>query len=391
MRFQFSEEQERFRQEVRDFLDRELPPDWEVVEPIPEEELDSEEGWAFCLSLRRKMVERGWLSLCWPREYGGQERSRVEYTILRDEIVYRGAPGLETFGSMMLSPVLLAYGTEEQKRRHLPPIARGEIQWCQGFSEPNAGSDLASLSMRAVEDGDYFVIDGQKCWTSLAYRADWGFFLVRTGPTVPKHKGLSFILVDMRTPGITMSPVHDLLGQRHWNEVFFEGVRVPKENLVGEKNQGWYVAKTILGHERVAIETYAIARRGLDRLIQYVKERDTLARNPVIRQKLAALATEVEVSQLLCYRTAWLQDKGLEPEYEASVGKVLAQNLLLHVAEAGLQVLGLYGQLGKGSKWAPLDGVIERAYLGHPPWAFAGGSPEIQRNVIATVGLGLPR
>ncbi len=391
MEFRLSEEQESFRQEVQDFFDGGLPPGWVVAEFIPDSELESDEDWSFCLSMRHKMAEKGWLSLWWPREYGGQERSLVEFGILREEVFYRGAPGFDGFASVMLAPVLLAYGTGEQKRKYLPRIARGEGQWCQGFSEPNAGSDLASLSMRAVEDGDYFVVDGQKCWTSMGHRADWGFFLVRTEPTVPKHKGLSFLLVDMKSPGITISPVYNLLGHRHWNEVFFEGVRVPKENLVGEKNQGWDVATALLNHERVGIEIYAVSRRALDHLLRYVRERDTLARNPVIRQKLAALATEADIARLLCYHSVWLQDKGLSPAYEASMGKVFANGFLMHVAEAGLQISGLYGQLGEDSKWAPLDGVIERLYLTLPPWTLASGSPEVQKNIIATMGLGLPR
>jgi alkylation response protein AidB-like acyl-CoA dehydrogenase len=391
MRFQFSEEQERFRQEVRDFFDRELPANWTVGEWLPEESLETEDDWALFSSLRRKMAEKGWLSMWWPKEYGGQERSRVEFAILREEIFYRGVPGFDGFGSMMLAPLLLTYGTEEQKRKHLPRIARAEVRWCQGFSEPNAGSDLASLTTRAVEDGDYFVINGQKCWTSVGHRADWVFLLVRTDPTVPKHKGLSFLLVDLKTPGITMNPVYNLLGHRHWNEVFFDGVSVPKENLVGEKNQGWYVAAALLNIERSAIETCAGLRRALDRLLSYVKERDTLASNPVIRQKLAALATKVEVCRLLCYRTVWLEDKGLNPAYESSMGKAFAADLIPEVADAGLQVLGLYGQLGRGSKWAPLNGAVEQVYLAYPPWALAGGSPEAQKNIIATMGLGLPR
>lgn len=391
MDFQFSEEQERFRQEVRAFLDRELPPDWMVAEFIPETEIETEEDWAFCLSLQRKMAEKGWLSLWWPEEYGGQGCSQVDYTILREEIIYRGAPGFDGMGSMMLAPVLLAYGTEEQKRKHLPPIARGEIRWCEGFSEPNAGSDLASLTMRAVEDGDYFVVDGQKCWTTLAHRADWGFFLVRTDPNSRRHKGLSFLLVDMRTPGITINPVYNPLGHRHWNEIFFDGVRVPKENLLGEKNQGWYVAITLLNQERLGIEGCAGCKRALDRLIQYVRQKESLAKNPIIRHKLAALATEVEVCRLFCYHAAWMQDRGLNPIHEASMGKSFINDVMLHVADAGLEILGLYGQLGKGSKWAPVGGTIAQAYLSYPPWTIASGSPEIQKNIIATMGLRLPR
>jgi alkylation response protein AidB-like acyl-CoA dehydrogenase len=391
MDFQFSEEQERFRQEVRDFLDRELPPDWAVTELIPEHDLDTEEGWAFCLSLQRKMAEKGWLSLCWPKEYGGQERSRIEYAILREEIYYRGAPGFDGIGAMMLAPVLLAYGTEEQKRKHLPPIAGGEVKWCQGFSEPDAGSDLASVNTRAVEDGDYFIIDGQKCWTTMGHRANWGFFLVRTDPNAAKHRGLSFLLVDMKTPGITINPVYSPLGHRHWNEIFFDGVRVPKENLLGEKNRGWYVATAILNNERLSIEHYAICKRALDRLIQYVGQKEALANNPVIRYKLATLATEVELCRLFCYRAVWMQDKGLNPIHEASMGKSFADDVKVHIADAGLEILGLYGQLGPGSKWAPLGGTIEATYLSYPPWTISSGSQEIQKNIIATVGLGLPR
>ena len=381
----------RFRQEVRDFLGKEMPPDWMAVEFNPEQELETEEDWAFGRSLRRKMAEKGWLSLWWPKEYGGQGRSRIDYIILREEIFYRGAVGFDGLACIMLAPVLLAYGTEEQKRKHLTPIARGEVQWCQGFSEPNAGSDLASVTMRAREDGDYFVVDGQKCWTAMGQYADWGFFLVRTDPNAAKHRGLSFLLVYMKTLGISMNPVYNLLGHPHWNEVFFDGVRVPKENLVGGKNQGWYVATNVLNSERVSIEQYAICRRALDRLLQYVKQKEPLAENPVIRHKLAALATEAEVCRLFCYHTAWMQDKGLNPIHEASMGKSFADDVMVHIADAGLQILGLYGQLGRGSKWAPLAGTIEATYLTYPPWTIGSGSQEIQKNIIAIIGLRLPR
>ena len=391
MDFEFSEEQERFRQEVRDFLDTELPPDWMVVEFNPEHELETDEDWAFCLSLRRKMAAKGWLSLWWPKEYGGLGRPRIEFAIFREEIFYRGAVGFDGLACIMLAPALLAYGTEEQRRKYLPPIARGEVQWCQGFSEPDAGSDLASVTMRAVEHGNYFIVDGQKCWTSFGHRADWGFFLVRTDPSVAKHRGLSFFLVDMKTPGITINPVYNLLGHRHWNEVFFDGVQVPKENLVGGKNRGWYVATHILNNERLGIEQYAICRRALDRLTQYVRQNKALANNPIIRHKLAALATEVEICRLFCYHTAWMQDKGLNPIHEASMGKSFSDDVMVHLASAGPEILGPYGQLGRGSKWAPLDGTIEATYLTYPPWTIGSGSQEIQKNIIATLGLRLPR
>lgn len=372
-------------------MDEVLPGDWMIAESLPEQELESEEYWSFCLSVRRKMAEKGWLSLWWPKEYGGQERSMIEFTILREEIFYRAAPGFDNPGVVMLPSALLTYGTEEQKRKHLTSIARGEVQWCQGFSEPNAGSDLASLTMSAIEDEDYFIVDGQKCWTTMGHRADWGFFLVRTDAGAARHKGLSLLLVDMKTPGISMNPVYNLLGHHHWSEVFFDQFRVPRSNLLGEKNHGWSVATTILNNERVVIEACAMCKRALDWMIRYVKETGTLAKNPIVRHKLATLATKVEVSRLLCYRTAWLQDKGLNPVHEASMGKVFANDLLVHVADAGLQVLGLYGHLAEDSKWAPLSGVLERIYLAYPPWTIAGGSPEIQKSIIATIGLRLPK
>jgi alkylation response protein AidB-like acyl-CoA dehydrogenase len=391
MEFQFSESQERFRQEVQDFLGKEIPPDWMTVEFNSEQELETEEDWAFCLSLRLKMAEKGWLSLWWPKEYGGQERSRIDYTILREEIFHRGAVGFDGLACIMVAPVLLSYGTEEQKRKHLIPIARGQVQWCQGFSEPNAGSDLASVTMRAREDGDYFILDGQKSWTSMGHRADWGFFLVRTDPNVTKHRGLSFLLVDMKTPGITVKPVYNLLGYPHWTDVFFDGVLVPGENLIGGKNQGWYVATSVLNSERVGIEQYAICARALDRLIQYVSLQESLAKNSIIRHKLATLAIETEVCRLFCYHTAWLQDKGLNPVHEASMGKSFADDVMGHIADTGVQILGLYGQLGRGSKWAPLGGNIGATYLSYPPWSIGSGSHEIQKNIIATLGLRLPR
>jgi alkylation response protein AidB-like acyl-CoA dehydrogenase len=391
MDFQFSEAQEKFRQEVREFLEEETPADWTAVEFIAMQELETDEQWAFCVSVRRKMAARGWLSLWWPRRYGGRESSRIDYTILREEVFYRGAVGFDGIGCILLAPVMLVYGTEEQKQEHLSRIARGQVQWCQGFSEPNAGSDLASLTMRAREDGDYFVLDGQKCWTSMSYRADWGFFLVRTDPDAAKHRGLSLFVVDMKTPGITLRPVYNLAGKRHWDEVFFDGVRVPAKNLVGGKNQGWRVATSVLNSERVGIEQHAICRRALDRLLRYVRQNEALAKDPVVRQRLADLATEVEVCRLFCYRTAWMQDRGLEPVHEASVGKAFADDLLVHIANASVDILGLYGQLERGSKWAPLGGAIAATFLTYPPWTVGSGSQEVQKNIIATVGLQLPR
>lgn len=391
MDFRFSEEEARFRQEVRDFCEKELPSDWIMGDFFAEEALETEEEWAFYRSLKRKLGSKGWLSLQWPREYGGQE-SRMKYVILEEELTYYGVPALDcTLTYAIVAPTILAHGTEEQKRKHLPPIAKGETLWCQGFSEPNAGSDLASLSTRAVEQGDYFVVDGQKCWATLGHHADWGLFLLRTDTKASRHRGLSMFLVDVTTPGITRSPVKNLLGHNVWAEVFFDGVRIPRENMVGGKNQGWEVTTTTLNNERSGIKWLAASRRSLDRMVKYVSERRVLAQNPMIRHRLAQLAIEVELSRLFCYYVEWLRVQGKPLAHEASMTKVYCAHLSGRVAEAGVQILGLYGGLDKGSKWAPLAGAVAQAYLGYLPWTIAGGSPEIQKNIIATAGLGLPR
>jgi len=397
MDFHFTEEQETFRQEIRNFLAGELPPDWMERGVL---DLESAESDAFFRSMALKLGKKGWLSLTWPKEYGGQERTQIEQLILSEEMAYHGgneAPGVNIMGCKMLAPTLLLYGTEEQKRRHLPGIAKGEVMWCEGFSEPGAGSDLASLQLRAVEEEDCYVINGQKTYISFAHRADWCFFLARTDPeAMPKHRGISFFLVDHRnTPGITISPLINLADIHSFNEVFFDDVRVPKENMVGEKNRGWFVALAVLSFERSGIERPAWGRRLFEQLVQYAKETERdgvpLARYPLIRQKLAELAIEIEISRLFCYRVAWLQSQGLTLNYEASVSRVFGAELVQRITNTGLQIMGLYGQLGPSSRWAPLAGLMEREYLHGLALTIAAGTSEVQRNIIAIRGLSLPR
>lgn len=391
MDFRLPEELEGFRQEVREFCQRELPPDWMMGDFLAEEALETEEEWAFHRQFKLKLGEKGWLSLAWPREYGGQD-SHLKFAIFEEELNYQGAPGLDasiTYG--IVSPTIIGHCNEEQKRKYLPPMGRGETIWCQGFSEPNAGSDLAVLNTRAVDRGEYFVIDGQKAWNSLGFLADWGIFLFRTNPDAPKHHGISMFIVDMHTPGITKNPVKNLLGRNVWSETFFDGVKIPRENMVGEKNKGWQIATSTLNSERAMMQWIAASRRTLDRMIQYVKEREPLAKNPVIRHKLASLAIEVKVARLFCYYIEWLREQGKTPAHEASMVKEFNSALSARVAQVCLDILGPYGQLMRGSKWAPMNGSILEAFLGYPPWTIAGGSPEIQKNIIATMGLGLSR
>jgi alkylation response protein AidB-like acyl-CoA dehydrogenase len=315
--------------------------------------------------------------------------------ILKEEMNYHRVLAGDQLGIDFLGPALMVHGTEEQKKRHLGPITKAEVFWCEGYSEPNAGSDLASLQTRAIEKDDHFLVNGQKIWTSYAHIADWCNFLARTDPDAPKHKGLSYFLVDMKTPGITVRPLINMAGGHNFNEVFFEDVRVPKENLVGEKNRGWYVATSVLNFERSAIEEAASLSRALDELIEYVKETRVngkpLSKNPLVRHKLAQIAIEIEIARVLSYRVAWILNKGLVPESEASAAKLFGTELVAQAANTAMQIMGLHGQLMPGAKWARLKGQIGGWYLTCPGRLAAGGSSEIQRNVIAIRGLGLPR
>ena len=394
MDFRFSEEAEKFRSEVQGFIKEELPSDWIGMGSTGGLEAETDEEWEFCSSMKRKLGAMGWLSLAWPEEYGGQG-DLIKQFILNEEMFYNEAPGVDFPGACMLAPVLMRHGTDDQKKAFLPSIARGEATWCQGFSEPGAGSDLAALSTRAKEEEDCFVIEGQKVWTSNAHRADRCFFIARTDPTVPKHKGISFFLLDMKTPNITIRPLQDIVGGRFFNEVFFDNVRVPKENLVGQRNQGWEVTMSTLGFERSGVHRLSSARRSVAHLVEYMMETKgeglTSAQIVMFRQKLAELYLEGELGRLLAMRVAWVQSQGKVVEHEASMSRVFGCELLQRVSNTGMQLLGLYGQLKEGSKWARLRGRLASDYLGNVAATVGAGTSEIQRNVIALRGLGLPR
>jgi alkylation response protein AidB-like acyl-CoA dehydrogenase len=269
------------------------------------------------------------------------------------------------------------------------------VQWCQGYSEPESGSDLASLQTRAVEDGDDFIINGAKVWTSLAHRADHIMVLARTDPDAPKHRGISFLLADMDAPGIEVQPIADMSSQHRFNMVVFDDVRVSKDSLVGELNRGWYVGATLLDFERSGVDNSAGARATLEELAAFSRENGRngrpMSEDPLVRRRLADLAVEVEVSRLISYNIAWMQSQGQVPNKEASMGKVFGTELQQHVASTGMHLLGLYGQLEPESKYAPLGGRIERSYMTAVAATIAAGTSEIQRNIIATRGLGLPR
>ena len=391
MDFCFTEQQEAFRQEVRDFLNKELPAGWAGVSL--EDMYGIEEVWAVFKDMARKLGDKGWLSLGWPREYGGQSRSHMDRVIFHEEFAYRKAPGIDRIGISQTAPTLMFFGTEEQKRRHLGSIARGEVVWCQGFSEPGAGSDLAAVQAKAQEKDDYFIITGQKVWTTAAHRADWCFLLARTKPD--KRKGLSTFLVDMKSPGLEVRPLLNIAGKRTFNELFLNDVRVPRENLVGGLDNGWMVALAYMSFERSCPEFVGLARRALDDIMKLGAQAKTggnrLLPSPMLRHRLAEMFIEVEVAKLLTYRVAWMQDKGLQPDSEASQAKVFDSELMQRIANIGMQVAGLYGPLEEGSPWVPLNGMMSEAYLFGPANTIGAGTSEIMRTVIASRGLGLPR
>ena len=389
MDFEFSNQELSFRNELSAWLKDEL------ANRPQDGGNDADAEWAFGLEMRKKLADKGWLTMAWPEEYAGQRVSHMMQVVFAEEMSYNRAPGRDVFGTRMMAPTLMIHGTEEQKREFLPPVSKGEVQWCQGYSEPESGSDLASLQTRAVEDGDDFIINGTKIWTSSAHRADHIMVLTRTDPDAPKHRGISFLLCDMNTPGLTVNPIINMAGDHGFNMVTFDNVRVPKKNLVGEQNRGWYVGATLLDFERSGVDYSAGGRRILEELIAYAKDNDQngslIADNPIMRNRLADLAIEVDVSRLISYNIAWMQGEGLVPNKESSMGKVVGTELQQHLSETGMQMLGLHGQLEPGSKYAPMQGRIEHMHLTNVSETIQAGTSEIQRNIIATRGLGLPR
>ena len=390
MEFAFSAEDNAFRQELTDFIGQEHSPEWDDADRGSDDA-----SWTATKQMRQKLAGRGWLTMHWPEEYGGQQASPVRSALFNDEMTYHRAPGRDNFGVRMMGATLMMHGSEEQKRLHLPPVARGEVQWCQGYSEPETGSDLASLTTRAVRDGDEFVINGSKIWTSMGHRGDWIMLLARTDTDAPKHRGISFFLVDMKTPGIQVRPIIDMAGRHNFNQVIFDDVRVPARNLVGEENRGWYVAVTLLDFERSGIDYSANGHRLLDDTWRYAGETkrngQVLSQIPWVRNLMADRYIECEVARLIAYNVAFMQGEGLVPNKEASMSKVFGSETMQRVTKTCMEVLGMYGFLNRRDKWAPLEGQIQENWMMSFSGTIAAGTSEIQRNVIASRGLGLPR
>lgn len=383
MNFGFSEEQLRFRQEVTDFCLK--APRYKLVDPT-EESFFSPEYW-------RDLAARGWIGLHWPKQYGGQGCNWVELAIFNEQMGYHRAPiGDIHYGTVgLFGDFCCSYGTEEQKRDYLPRIARGEIRFARAYTEPEAGYDLASIQTYARADGGDYIISGHKHFITGANVADYLFLMARTDLDAPKGKGVSFFIVDTKTPGVTVSPMWSVALRT--NEVFLDDVRVPGENLIGEK--GWafeYIDKdphfryeTSLGFD------LGSTCRLFERVVRYVKEEDKqgLSKSAQVRQRLAEIAVLVEVSRLMTYRVAWMRSEGLSPQYEVYLQKFCQSELDQRLANITTEILGLLGQLDMGSKNAPLRGMTP-IYLRVSLISYLPGGPEILRNAIARKGLGLP-
>ncbi len=389
MDFHFSPEEEAFRQEVRDFIRTEAPEGWR-------DGLGNDPAriWQFEREWQRKLAARRWLALAWPKELGGYGATYMEQLIFNEEMGRNRAPSFVNMGVAWVAPSIMLYGSYEQKQRYVRRIAEGEDIWCTLYSEPGAGSDLASLQTRAELDGDEWVINGQKIWTTYAHLSDHGWLAARTDPTAPKHRGISTFVVPMRTPGITVQPLVNMADGHEFNEVFFEDVRIPRENLVGELNRGWYHVAVGFGFERTSIGNPAGARRAVQDLAEICRRTMVngrpLAARPEVRMKIADLWTQIEVATVLAYRVASLQTAGKVPDAEASEIKLFAMELNQRVSNAAVGILGLGGQVRSGPV-AARGGDFSYMYLRSVANTIEGGTSEIMRNIIATRGLGLPR
>ena len=391
-----------FRQEVREFIERECSADVRrgrsggALFGGGSGRFSREGYWQMLGGWLKKLADRGWVAPAWPTEYGGGGLSVVEQFILSEEMATAGAPRSPNQIALgWVGPTMILYGTDEQKKKHLPPILKNEMFWCQGFSEPEAGSDLASVQTKAVHDGDDYVINGSKIWTSGAQAAHWMILLARTDPEAPKHKGISYFLLDMKSPGITVRPLANMANNMDFNEVFFDNVRVPKENLLGEENRGWYVGTTTLDFERSGIATSLTHIRTVQDLVDYALEEEnganTLSRDGMMRYDLADRAIEAQVERMLSYQVIGIQARGEVPNKEASIAKLFSSELDQRIASTGLRLTGLYGQLLKESPYTAMEGRMPGFYMYATASTIGGGTSEIQRNIIAQRGLGMPK
>jgi alkylation response protein AidB-like acyl-CoA dehydrogenase len=397
MDFTYSPAEEACRAELRAWLATELPAHRAQWPPSDDEfTLHPDRAFDACLAWHRRLHHGGWVGIAWPREYGGRGATLVEQMIFQEEMVRAGAPpGVNTIGLMLVGPALMEWGSAEQRQRHLPRILSADEIWCQGFSEPGAGSDLATLRTAAVLEGETFRVSGQKVWTSNAHRSQWCLLLVRTDPAAPKHDGISCLLVDMRTAGITIRPLVQMTGDAEFNEVFFDDVRVPRANLVGPLHAGWKVAITVLMYERAGLgnqtNLHHYTRLLLDLARRVRRDDGPLSRDPVARQALAQCWIDAEALRLTGLRSLTRRLRGEPPGPEGSVLKLAFTEAYVRMAETAGQLLGPRALLWRGAAAATDGGRWAFQLLFARRFGIAGGTSEIQRNIIGERVLGLPK
>ena len=395
MDFRFTSEQEDFRREVRGWLQDVLPrfrvgTEYAGVSDVEEEDT------RYSRAFSRELGKQGWIGMAWPKKYGGKGLGYVEQMIFNEEMALNRAPcGFHIPAERQMGPSILQYGTEEQKQFFIPKIVRGEIGFAIGYTEPNNGSDLAGLQTEALQDGDDYVVNGQKMWAGGAHFTDYLWTAVRTNPDAPKHKGVSVFIIPLRDqPGLTIRPYHSMNGARY-NEIFFDDCRVPATAMVGEKDRGWYTVAHNLDFERSGIERVVGAEMQLLEMVELIRDMQAAAKrpldDPIIRHEIAEIAMAIAAERNLAYRVAWMQTAGLVPNYQSSMSKLFGSEVTQRAARVFIKVIGLYGQLMRDSKHAVLRGKLPRKYMSTVSATIAGGTSEIQRNIMATRGLGLPR
>lgn len=389
MNFEFTEQQRIFREEIRDFLKSEL----EQGSFEPKENVFIE---GFSKEFSQKMHRKGWIGLTWPKEYGGQGRSYTDRLILVEEMLKAQAPiAFHFLADRQIGPALIRFGSNELKREFLPRIINAEISFCLCFSEPDAGSDLVSVRTTAAEKGGYYLVNGQKVWTSMGHLADFGWLLAKTNldSNLPKHKTLSEFILNMKAPGVTVRPLTNMAGVHSFNEVFLDDVKISPKYLVGKQDEGFDQIMEQMAYERAGIERLMQNYSVKEHLAEYVKTTKKngkyLWEDPIVRNVIATLEIEFNIGRLLCYNVAWTIDQGKVPNYEASVCKVFCAQFEKKLSDMATQVMGLCGQLLPGSKWAPYNGVAAESYLWSPSYTLQGGTTEILKNIIALRGLKL--
>jgi len=393
MDLSYTAEQEAFRREVRRWIKENVPKKDRDAQPMEfgdPQRVQSLKAW------QRRLYEAGYVAMGWPREHGGRGADVVQQTIVNEELLLARAPGLiGLMGVQMVGPTLIQHGSEEQRRRYLPKILTAQEIWCQGYSEPGSGSDLASLKTRAELVGDEFIINGQKVWTSNAQFADWMFCLVRTDANAPKHKGISYVLIDMKSPGITVRPLVQMTGDAGFNEVFFEDVRVPRQNLIGEFNQGWLVANSTLAHERNMLGSTTRTQQMFQGLLRLAQSHQRYGRpaseDPILRQRLADLMIRVEAMKYHAFRQLTDSIRGRPPGIYASVNKLVSTELNHDIAALAMEMMGSYGTLARRSQRVIDRGVWPIEFMFTLGLIIGGGTSQIQKNIISERGLGLPR